>query len=1415
MAARGISVLQPVSFSLEDGTQFTTIFNEANKQHHVFCDLCGAHISLHSSANPYRIVSHRGSAACTKKVLAQTPSQISNSASSQPTQTLAYSGEPITASTAPVPTTPTTPRFNPGPSVPSHRRHVRNESITNITETLAGLTTSPAVLPSLLPLPCPGVGIPWTAGSMWATYPYGLHEPGDVGWEPIHFDSKKNTIYFRSDSCLAPEQGGNGNPCSHCQQLPRTSAFSKLEARAIAAKDHTPWQYLTPSQQRALITKLTKTCKELRTQLSNKSRANARSQRANTDYRRIMMLLSQNEIPGLRRLLIGLLKRGASPQMVLALLERCINGFYRPHQPFNKRELDISFLIKSLGGPKLLYALQKSYGLASVSTVQRKQPIPRLLPSVGVPNKAEISHNISSFFDPEIKPPKSYPGSPTLPGNIIMFDGIAIETKCRYCPRRNVILGLCREHVNRFNTQVDTMESVDAVRTALAETDLKSSTKVCFGSDATVVAIAPYADQEHYTAFPLVVSGSDKTEKSNELASWLNTILETWKEHPQGEKLHGPIWALGSDGDGVYRLAKFQLCMRKKIEADSDLGKILTPLVGLNQFTSIDGVVLTSDMKHIAKRFATLTRNSQGLMINDTIVRPPDIIDHLSQLPNLTREKSAGLLDPADKQNVPKAILLIQELSNVRDLQELLDPTTKQIRKTINFYSVVLDCFILPFITVTMSLSEQVESLSTYSHLVAALYFKHGTACLTTALYADSQAVVKNIIITAARMQLLNPDFKFYILLEGTDRLEVVFSETRTLDHACNFDIEQLGQKLSLGALINAAFQRNPDIDRGHRRLQLDGALGIDHANPKSWTGDVRVGNVNLLECWNAGRANANKTLVQYFGLNASVDFIQIFSDPNRDLLRPNGEYVGTSFSPDDCRSEMENEIFSEPAIPAITYEAAIASDRIVPDTSSRDEDTYLGIDLEDFIPESIEQLEQNETPLAFSTRLVSPDDGKEYMKSSVVATLSSNWSRKATTRTLRVQGVALEDLRQKKMDVDLGFDLMENDDVLRAGDLVAILIRVGSQFCLSIIVVKGFKVGKDRTIKTTVDIAKVDDFNSGIKVLGQIMELEYKSASSCWQWTGKYLQIDTTSEEAYATHKYFMLEFPSVLVNLVGPTLSSSGTTTTYNFAGYELTELLALAWDMLDPESEQIHANIEMLHYITNPCLPYCSLHVSNVPAHLRPKVKLNSSDSIACYICDTTMKLSLMRNHIGRHILLDLHQKEDPKVTHPIGIDPCGFCGRDGCLTQLSVGGKITSDCDYHYAKMNYKSAKNCTRSGPCTNVPIHCPLCPHSTSGNPRTIWKYNARYHIISEHTQNNQAHPGLPAQFVIDTFIRRQEEGWMGITVDETRYYRLQNQIPDSDIIDALTAENTKRERSDTHSTAGSDSHKPKQSRVA
>ena len=71
----------------------------------------------------------------------------------------------------------------------------------------------------------------------------------------------------------------------------------------------------------------------------------------------------------------------------------------------------------------------------------------------------------------------------------------------------------------------------------------------------------------------------------------------------------------------------------------------------------------------------------------------------------------------------------------------------------------------------------------------------------------------KKNIFTLAQMQIIDPDLQFHILLEGTDRLEGLFGDCRTQDHAWNFDLEQLFEKLGVSTLIDIVMEQNPELD--------------------------------------------------------------------------------------------------------------------------------------------------------------------------------------------------------------------------------------------------------------------------------------------------------------------------------------------------------------------------------------------------------------------------------------------------------------------------------------------------------------------------------------------------------------------------------------------------------------------------
>ena len=85
------------------------------------------------------------------------------------------------------------------------------------------------------------------------------------------------------------------------------------------------------------------------------------------------------------------------------------------------------------------------------------------------------------------------------------------------------------------------------------------------------------------------------------------------------------------------------------------------------------------------------------------------------------------------------------------------------------------------------------------------------------------------------------------------------------------------------------------------------------------------------------------------------------------------------------------------------------------------------------------------------------------------------------------------------------------------------------------------------------------------------------------------------------------------------------------------------------------------------------------------------------------------------------------------------------------QLNHGQKTYSEYPY-YAQMLYQAAAQFSKSSPCTNVPIHCPICPTSVSKAPQTIWKYNALFHLTSEHATDSTP-PKIPRQPLADMHI--------------------------------------------------------------
>ena len=291
-----------------------------------------------------------------------------------------------------------------------------------------------------------------------------------------------------------------------------------------------------------------------------------------------------------------------------------------------------------------------------------------------------------------------------------------------------------------------------------------------------------------------------------------------------------------------------------------------------------------------------------------------------------------------------------------------------------------------------------------------------------------------------------------------------------------------------MSSLIDSVLLWNPELDAGSRRLKTSGVIGPDHTNPKSWIGDVSVGRVSLQVCWEEGRTKATALILSIYPEDPVLDFDALFQKPHRDLLRPEGRYIGVSNELDPSLNndfpETPSQIFhnlDELPIPMETTEVSADSDDVMsgidrPDpgevAKKRDSDEgevdyedgdkeEEGIGLEDLLPDSADE------PLdGFQAK---PEEwleinGQHYHKGSLIAQyLKANRSKKVVERTLHVRGLTLEDLRKHHLTPSIG------EDDIKVGNLVATIVWTGAIVCLVVCQVTAFR--KDRSTQSAISV--------------------------------------------------------------------------------------------------------------------------------------------------------------------------------------------------------------------------------------------------------------------------------------------------------------------------------------------------------
>ncbi|KAL0952445.1 hypothetical protein HGRIS_006714 [Hohenbuehelia grisea] len=1167
-------------------------------------------------------------------------------------------------------------------------------------------------------------------------------------------------IWVRAKGCSQVTRSG-GRCCSDCEMIPVGTTLVNARKRAL---EHVPvqlnHQYMTYEQLDRSLTGTRDELNETRQKLRQARQALDNAHQRLDDYKCLVAALAEHDVVRLRHLIKQALKRQVSVKVILARINNAITDVYHARQ-YNQNDLDIAYLVRHLGGRKCLFAVSKALGLPSVNTVAKLCKRISIIPSVGAPSRAEVSHNLNASFPiPDANHPAQHVPIEKC-GYTVMLDGISLSQHIRVMQDTNMMVGFCREHAEGHDLCIRNFDSVIKVHDAV-HGDIPS---LHYAREATVAVFAPFR-RDNYHPLPALVSPTCKAERIAKFADTIRLLVQSWNE--QSAHVYGELWCVSTDGNAVFRNGCHQECTIAKLDARDPIAKHLWDLTGLNLAVGPQNLTYSSDPKHCLKRIATLLRSKDGVMVKCQVINRGHLQHFLEQLEHEDKESIRILIDPADHQNVPRAIKLFQAIDRLSGLdREAMAPLDEKVFASILVLREVINSIVHPFIIPTLALSQQLSMLSKFGHLLFALHQLHGTSFISNQLYADLQGIVKTAYFCAAKQKTLDASKPFYLYQLGTDRLEEVFAELRTLSHDVNMDAKQLSENLTNVVQSTIIYSRHPEWKQTQRRTSYSGSEGSDHLNPRYFSGDLISAHVDLATAWKAGRSEAESVLRLS---DIIFDFSEALRGADVDFLRPSGDgaFVGMSADGDpvqdqECLSDLEPD------------DGDIVSDKSK-STGSDPVKAEDGLDLDDFLIDSPEEDGGVLTSHDVSGHWISVPDGKGNDKSVHTASLvaeffNSGCSKPSADRLLRVRCYQREWKAEETEPAYIG------ENTFQVLDKAACVIRLGELMVPVIIGVT--KILRRDELVQVIGLSELQQDGSGVSVVGQIFAMEDGgefAGARCWIWTGEYARLQSKAAVSSipsggravdGLRNDHTIEVPGHVVtpvnlaseavsslpdNMIKRKLIKLGQQTTYRISHDTLADIISTSFEPLEPAKYQKFRDQGL-----SASLPYRLCHDGNdelsagnaYPTQLlvkeatRALAEKKIGDKIQCYQCGELIKHEEARAHVGEHALLAVLGFMECGLKEQIAniATACGFCGRDSqvepcgriCMKVTAKKTDIISDCRRQH-KFSMGHARVPSQRQPSTNIPIACKLCrPDRITSLFPCFWKYGIYIHIKTDH----------------------------------------------------------------------------------
>ncbi|KAL0061966.1 hypothetical protein AAF712_011175 [Marasmius tenuissimus] len=704
------------------------------------------------------------------------------------------------------------------------------------------------------------------------------------------------------------------------------------------------------------------------------------------------------------RLVAAWMRRKGGIHSLMSMYERASAGLLKVYG-YTEKDYLRQILNWRIGGQRLVQIAQRSSELPGLTSVRNHSTLSPLLPSPSFPKESEIQANVISCFEGIIEKMKAA----HVQHAVLMFDEICTTKHPRFDPHTNMFLGACREGSSRTNLTFNSAEDLEQFMD-----DLDAGV-FHLASEATVGAVGMLSsDKSLQCARPVLISGDCKHEKADLHAKLIQTTI-----------------------DGVNK-------EKSSLSPESNIYHLLSNLALMDLQVGPDDITPDKDHKHVDKGVRNTLLRQSGMCIEGTVVTP-DLLKHHLRMEGSSAIHIRSLFNPEDKQDVKLAFDLLKDIWNMASLPELESsrkPYHKQVQEAIRIMGQFFLYLIFPYVCVDLSLAEQLEYLSTAAHLMFALYShqRAGKCFIPTTLYIDIMLMIRNVYFCVAKSKVDDPDGEFWLVLLGTDRLEIIFGILRTMvGNDANLDVYQAACRLTGTTEVANILATHPEWQRTPRRMKLPSldrnqnvlSERVDHLNPQSWRGDVHTGIVSLYTCWKRGR----RIIEEKYSFAAKI-LAEAGNDPNITLLAPFGTLlVNATLDPDDVEEDPDDSLERPTILEADNTEGS----RMVEDAAAEES-----------------AVRSPQVKVAQTIAI----GGKDVKKSKALADRWKLGRQVTATSTDRLKRLE-DEARYKPMEsgVDEVLDVSGVDQLVMLGEPIAILLRCKAQVFLCIALVNGIRV--------------------------------------------------------------------------------------------------------------------------------------------------------------------------------------------------------------------------------------------------------------------------------------------------------------------------------------------------------------------